>query len=218
MEDSIVLVHAGLAVLFFLMLIVYGLYHIIRCLVAKENGRQQLGKRWALFFKFLLGAILLSGVYPLVVLQRVELYHLLKLLALAAIWYLLLAQKSLKLSYGMGLTLMLLIFTGYSSFVDAPKFPKPNDTADQLVANYQGLSELERGKVIFENRCALCHGSDGKLGKFQAADLTKSELSYEQKLSTVTNGSPLTVMASFKDVLSEEEIILVTQYVETLKD
>jgi cytochrome c5 len=69
------------------------------------------------------------------------------------------------------------------------------------------------GKQIFEEKCTLCHGSDGKLGLNGAKDLTISQLSHTDIITLVANGK--NSMPAFNISLSPEQIEAVAAYVET---
>ncbi|QIX61886.1 cytochrome c [Hymenobacter sp. BT18] len=71
------------------------------------------------------------------------------------------------------------------------------------------------GKALFEQNCALCHGSDGKRGLNGAHDLTKSNLNQAGRVYMVTNG--LGNMPAFKNQLSPEQIEQVAAYSLTLQ-
>lgn len=70
------------------------------------------------------------------------------------------------------------------------------------------------GEVVYAKHCKLCHGVDGKLGLSNAADLSISVLSLDEKIDIITNGRK--GMTSFKDQLSPEQIKMVAEYLETL--
>lgn len=74
---------------------------------------------------------------------------------------------------------------------------------------------LIAGKTLFTQRCAVCHGHDGKLGLNGAHDLSKSNLNTTGRVYMVTNG--LGKMPGFKDQLTEEQIQQVAAYSLTLK-
>jgi mono/diheme cytochrome c family protein len=83
----------------------------------------------------------------------------------------------------------------------------------------------ERGRVVFEQRCASCHGAQGRgdgypflkpppadLSAFATRNRTDGEL-----LVTIRHGHPDTAMGSWRVVLSEEESRDVLAYVRTLQ-
>ena len=72
------------------------------------------------------------------------------------------------------------------------------------------------GSAIYKQNCKVCHGGKGDLGVGEAADLSRSTKTFEEKLYIITNGSESRKMTSFKGVLTEKEISAVTAHIETL--
>ena len=73
------------------------------------------------------------------------------------------------------------------------------------------------GSAIYKQNCKVCHGAKGGLGVGDAADLSITKKTFEEKLYIITNGSESGKMTSFKGVLTEKEISAVTTHIETLK-
>lgn len=71
------------------------------------------------------------------------------------------------------------------------------------------------GQETYEKQCVRCHGEDGNLGLSGAKSLSKTNLSSADMIPIITNGSSGGIMPSYRDVLSEEEIKNVAQYIET---
>lgn len=69
------------------------------------------------------------------------------------------------------------------------------------------------GKTIYEEKCTLCHGGDGKLGMSGAKDLSVTQLNHDGIVTIVTDGK--NTMASYKSTLSKEQIEAVASYIET---
>lgn len=69
------------------------------------------------------------------------------------------------------------------------------------------------GKEIFEEKCTLCHGSNGKLGMSGAKDLSTTILDHTNIVTIVSEGK--NTMASYKAVLSPEQIEAVANYIES---
>lgn len=69
------------------------------------------------------------------------------------------------------------------------------------------------GKEIFEEKCSLCHGNDGKLGMSGAKDLSLTQLNHPAIVSIITEGK--NAMASYKTVLTTEQIEMVASYIES---
>lgn len=84
----------------------------------------------------------------------------------------------------------------------------------------------EQGKVIFEERCASCHGvkgrGDGPRAPFlspRPASLISagtSAKSDQELLEVITNGKPRTDMPGWKDLLNEQERLDVVAYIRVL--
>ena len=98
---------------------------------------------------------------------------------------------------------------------DLEKYSLDDDVAGQILDSNANAA-LQKGKVIYKVLCVECHGEDGKKSVFNAANLTQSTLSQEEKEAIIAHGKG--VMKGFDRQLSEEEIELVAAYTETLKD
>lgn len=72
-----------------------------------------------------------------------------------------------------------------------------------------------KGKLVYKQYCVACHGADGKLGVSGAKDLSASTISLEERINQVTNGKGL--MTPYKDILSEEQIKSVCEYIVELR-
>lgn len=69
------------------------------------------------------------------------------------------------------------------------------------------------GKEIYNEKCTLCHGDNGKLGMAGAKDLSATQLPHAGIVEIITKGK--NTMASYKGVLSPEQIEAVASYIET---
>ena len=100
----------------------------------------------------------------------------------------------------------------------------------QGVPTQQAASEeiLEMGRVVYSEQCESCHGAEGK-GNGPAArfldpkprDLTSGEWKYtngevESVVELITTGVDDTGMTPFAELLSEEEMSAVANYVLSL--
>lgn len=87
--------------------------------------------------------------------------------------------------------------------------------------------DAQKGKVVYEKSCVLCHGpqgrGDGPVGKTTnppAADFTSAASKKKtdaELLATIENGRPPTAMVGWKGQLSEGEIQDVLAYVKSLR-
>ncbi len=71
-------------------------------------------------------------------------------------------------------------------------------------------------QLIYTLNCASCHGPDGKLGLSKAADLSKSILDEKATKKMIENGNSKGMMP-YKDLLSEEEIDALVEFLPSLK-
>jgi putative copper resistance protein D len=84
---------------------------------------------------------------------------------------------------------------------------------------------LARGKAVFEQRCAPCHGAQGRgdgypFLKPPPADLTAFAVRNKTDadlLITIRHGHPDTAMGSWRFALTEKEVWDVLAYVRTLQ-
>jgi len=157
--------------------------------------------------------LLLGGLYPIIILGRIDLYHIIKIGLLGAVLWLSRFGQILNFAWGTAIAILLIGYSGYLSIIDKPVFPVEVGAFAKEHPEMSALSEVERGRYIFTTICNQCHGDDGKKGLFQAADLTQTTLSLEQKIETISKGSPLTVMRSFSLELTQEEIENVADYI-----
>jgi mono/diheme cytochrome c family protein len=84
-------------------------------------------------------------------------------------------------------------------------------------AHAAGAPAQSRGKTIYEQRCAVCHGADGRaetpVGQLLkprprnfADPVEMARVSLDRMYHSIKDGRPGTGMAAWKDVLSETEI------------
>ena len=84
--------------------------------------------------------------------------------------------------------------------------------------------DLEMGKRIYQERCKVCHGSQGDGKSFAAnalnpppknfmSESSKKQLNLKRMLDSATNGRPGTAMMAWKDNLTAEEIRAVVHFI-----
>ncbi|RSK51005.1 c-type cytochrome [Hymenobacter rigui] len=84
-------------------------------------------------------------------------------------------------------------------------------------ATSEATPALAAGKVLYTRNCAVCHGTDGKLGLNGARDLTQSNLNETGRIYQVTHGSISKKMPAFQGKLTDEQIQQVVAYSLTLQ-
>lgn len=72
----------------------------------------------------------------------------------------------------------------------------------------------DMGQSVYTQQCSRCHGSNGKLGMGGAKDLSITQLSPDEMQQIIRNGAKGGMMPAYGEVLSNEEIIAVSTYIE----
>lgn len=73
----------------------------------------------------------------------------------------------------------------------------------------------EKAELIYTTMCAICHGSDGKLGYAGAKNLTESTLDLSARIALIKYGKGQ--MTPFENRLTREEMEWVAMYIESLR-
>ena len=89
-------------------------------------------------------------------------------------------------------------------YQEGPNTPKSNN----------GKAAPEIG-ALYDQKCAICHGRDGKLMIGAAPDLTQSQLSLEERITLISYGK--STMPPQKGILSMEQIEALAKYVDKFK-
>ncbi|WP_162618618.1 c-type cytochrome [Pedobacter yulinensis] len=79
----------------------------------------------------------------------------------------------------------------------------------------QAKTQLENGRMIFQNNCVRCHGADGTLGRMGAGNLKVSTINDSELADIITNGKWF--MPKWRKVLTPGQIAAVATYVKTLR-
>ncbi len=114
------------------------------------------------------------------------------------------------------LALLILIYIYGISETHSLTFQKETYNIPSYDANaVSPAAKIAYGGQIYQNACATCHGSDGKLGLSGSFDLTKINLDGDQIIEVITYGR--VNMPAFKKVITPDQISAVSMYVATLK-
>jgi mono/diheme cytochrome c family protein len=111
------------------------------------------------------------------------------------------------------LALVAIIFLVYAYGISETK--NPGFKQEIATNEFATVAPDALGKTIFEAKCTGCHGMDGKQGLSGAKDLTLSTKTHQEKIAVITNGK--NAMMGYKNMLSQEQIEAVAEYVEKLK-
>lgn len=84
-----------------------------------------------------------------------------------------------------------------------------------------GLKAAPDGKAIFQQKCSMCHGPDGKgFAAIKTPNLTdpkvQAAITDAQMIDIIKNGKKGTAMVGFDGKLSPEEMKAVQQYMRSL--
>lgn len=101
------------------------------------------------------------------------------------------------------------MFFAQSCGNDATKEEKKDSAAAPVV------EATTSGSVLYEEKCMMCHGADGKQNTMGASDLSTSALSHETVVTVITSGR--NGMRAFSPELNAEQIEAVAKYVESLR-
>lgn len=93
---------------------------------------------------------------------------------------------------------------------------------------YSQQQEETLGRVVYSVYCSVCHGQEGRGDGPSAAAMipkpvdftdpaTNSLFTREKIMDVVVNGKPLTQMEGWKERLSNDELIAVSEYILSLK-
>ena len=88
-------------------------------------------------------------------------------------------------------------------------------TASSSAKKSESDTGNRKGKLVYKQYCVICHGADGKLAISNATDLSTSTVTMDERINQITNGKGL--MTPYKDILSQEQIKSVAEYIEELR-
>jgi len=75
--------------------------------------------------------------------------------------------------------------------------------------------DINKGREVFESKCAKCHGNDGTKGKWGARNLQVSRLGDSEMRTIISNGKR--IMPAWGKRLTDDEMISVMDYIKTLR-
>jgi len=224
MEKGFLHLHVTVVVLFMLFF-AYKLF----LLLSNKNEKLAAFRQKTKIADMILGSlILVTGGYLLYATHNTDTYIIVKLLLTIAIIPLgIIGMKKENKVLSM-LTLIILVYVFFVGktrslslskeklHLEVPASISPDSSSNtDAILNQNAVAALNNGKAIYTQVCSACHGVDGKLGISGAKDLSASLLSKEDIIKTVSEGKGL--MQSYKGMLSEQEIVSVASYVESLR-
>ena len=88
-----------------------------------------------------------------------------------------------------------------------------NKTSIDSTSHQAGVPD--EGKVLYSEKCSMCHGENGDLGSMGAANLVTSKINSEAVLAIIRDGK--NGMRSFAPDLKVEQLNAVAKYAEHLR-
>lgn len=163
-----------------------------------------------------LGAlIIITGVYLLVIVPAIETYLIVKIvLVIASIPLGIIAMKKSNKVMAL-LSVLLYVYIFLVSKKDSLTLTKDAYVSPVSTVSSTESNAISEGEVMYKDKCAVCHGLDGKQETGGAKDLTLSTLTKAETMEQIKAGKGL--MPSFKEVFNEQQINALTEYVQGFK-
>ena len=194
-------------VLFAVLFILIHAIKVALMLMNKEKALEKINSKTKIPHMIIGSLFLLTGIYLWINSGTIETgnwFYTKLALFLVAVPLSIIGLK--KKNKGLSLvSFMMLIYIYGISETKSSNFRKAEPTAATLAS----------GNEIYQNYCQNCHGKDGTLGLSGAANLKESGLHLEQIKEIIKKGK--NAMVSYENILSEEQIQLVAEYVQHLK-
>lgn len=153
---------------------------------------------------------LITGIWMFAQIGNIKTFQIIKIVAvliaipLAVVGF----KKSNKL---LALLSLIFLIAAYGLAEMSKKQPYPANKVEVTPE----LSSSNRGELLFQQNCTMCHGADGTMGTLGAKDLSKSAMSNADVLNIISNGKA--AMPAYSKTLSAEDIALLAGYVEQLR-
>ncbi len=198
MYNTIFNVHKVVVILFLLI-------YLIKTILLLTNKNEQL-KKFSKTFRIpemiVSFLFLATGIYMLIKAPEVSMLMVLKLVAVfASIPVAVIAYK--KMNKGLAVLSLLLIVGAYGLA----------EVSKKKMGQGKEVAAGADGKALYDAKCTLCHGADGKLGSAGASDLSATDESADDIARIIKEGKNTMVPV----VMSDEDAKAVAAYVLTLK-
>ena len=187
----------------YLMVILFTLIYLIKTILLLSDKNELLEsfkKKTKVVEMIVSFGFLATGIYLLIQVPEINMFHIIKIS---------LVFLSIPLAV-VGFKNKNKVLASLSFFLIIASFGLGHKAKDAKAGD---KSLAINGKEIFEEKCTLCHGGDGKLGMSGAKDLSVTTLNHQAIVDIITNGK--NTMASYKTTLSPQQIEAVSVYIES---
>lgn len=215
MEKGFLHLHVTIVSIFTLLYIA----KVYLLLVNKSEALEKLRAKTKIADMILGSLIIITGVFLTIKAPAIETFLIVKIvLVLASIPIGIIAMK--KANKPMALFAVLIYIYVFavaktdSLTLKKESFVTPIAVIDSSTTGAPVLIVGE-GKIIFEAKCVLCHGADGKLQLSGAKDLSVSKLTKTEVIEMVKSGKGL--MPGFNDEFNEQQLNALADYAEGLR-
>ena len=214
MEKGFLHLHVTIVSIFILLYVA----KVYLLLANKSEALEKLRSKTKIADMILGSLIIITGVFLTIKAPSIETYLIVKIiLVIASIPVGIIAMK--KANKPMAISAVLIyVYVFAVAKTDSLKLKKdafvtPVATVDS--SSTSSGNTVSEGKIIFDAKCVLCHGTDGKLMLNGAKDLSVSKLPKAEIIEMVKSGKGL--MPGFKDELNEQQLNALADYAEGLK-
>ena len=185
-----------------LFLVIY-LIKAILLLINKKEVLKNFSKRLKIPEMIISFLFLASGVYLLVKGGHPEMYMMVKIvLVLASIPLAIIGiKKSNKIM--LGLSVLILIYVYGIAETKSLTFSKHTPSGIIIDANDVNYKIVDHGRALYQQHCMRCHGMEGNKMRYESPDLTKSNLSKEERWEIIEKGKGM--MPAFGSALDDNE-------------
>jgi uncharacterized membrane protein SirB2 len=213
MEKGFLHLHVTIVSLFILLY----LAKVYLLLVNKPEALDKLRSKTKIADMILGSLIIITGVYLMVKAPNIETYLIVKIvLVFASIPLGIIAMKKSNKALAI-ISVLLYVYIFLIAKTGSLTLKKEAFvmSTSNVPATTGEVSAVNEGEVIYKEKCALCHGIDGKQQTNGAKDLSTSKLTKDETMEQIKAGKGL--MPSFKDVFNDQQLNALTEYVEGLR-
>jgi uncharacterized membrane protein SirB2 len=211
MEKGFLHLHVTIVSLFILLYIA----KVYLLLANKPEALDKLRSKTKIADMILGSLIIITGVYLIVKAPNIETYLIVKIvLVFASIPLGIIAMKKSNKALAI-LCVLLYIYVFLIAKTGSLTLKKNAYVSPVSTATTEGATSVSEGETIYKEKCAQCHGLDGKQATNGAKDLTQSTLTKAETMEQIKAGKGL--MPSFKDVFNDQQLTALTEYVEGLR-